>query len=55
MLGLAVEIFGKDSNVGEAIIDINKTLTPDWQLKVKEIIKKFNDKGISIPSEENQK
>ena len=55
MLGLAVEIFGNKSNVGEAIIDINKTLTPDWQDKIHKIIKEFKDKGISIPSEENQK
>ena len=45
---LATKIFGKDQNVGTAIIGIDVVNTQDWQEKRKEKVREFEEKGIKI-------
>lgn len=51
---LAIRIFGKENNVGSAIIGLDVINSDEWQEKRKAQIKEFEEKGITIASEERE-
>ena len=51
---LATYIFGKETNVGTATINLDKVNSKEWQKKKEDKVKEFNKKGIEL-EEENQK
>lgn len=54
--GLAVQIFGKDKNVGTASIGFDVINSKEWQEKKKKITENLKTKGISIDTNnENEK
>lgn len=50
---LATHIFGKDRNVGTALISFDTISTPEWQSKKRQKIQEFSEKGITL-SENSQ-
>lgn len=48
---LATHIFGKDSNVGTAIIGLDVINSAEWQEKRKAKVREFEEKGITLDSE----
>ncbi len=49
---LAIHIFGKESNVGTAIIGLDVINSDEWQKKRKTQVKAFEEKGIKLDTEE---
>ena len=51
---LAINLFGRNMNVGSAQIGMNVINSPEWQEKKKLVIKKFAEKGITLEDKDNQ-
>lgn len=49
---LATSIFGRDKNIGSAIISFEKLNSEEWQKKKNNKIKEFNENGILINDKE---
>ena len=45
---LASDIFGKDKNIGTALIRFETISSKEWQEKSKEKIQEFEKKGITL-------
>ena len=52
---LAIYIFGKESNVGTAIIELDRVNSEEWQRKRISQVKTFEEKGVKINREEKDK
>jgi len=51
---LAVNIFGKDSNVGTASIDFGTINSPEWQEKKKQVTKELESNGVTISNKQKE-
>ncbi len=51
---LAIRIFGKNRNVGTAIIGLDVVNSKEWQLKKAKQIQMLNEKGIKLMGEEEK-
>lgn len=52
---LAIKIFGKDNNVGTAVIGLNVVNSKEWQEKRKAKVKEFEGKGLTINEESKER
>lgn len=48
---LAVHIFGRDRNIGTALIGFDTINSPEWQAKKKQVIETLKNKGATIVSD----
>ena len=51
---LAIHIFGKERNVGTAIIGLDRVNSEEWQKKKAAKIKEFGEKGITLNEDEKE-